>query len=106
MPQTEEATLLDLARGKAKASGDKYTFVIERVTAKIFEIEDSNFQAGSAVMLPLPVAPARASGAFTVSSLASIAAALAFAESASEKLCVMAHCAPIAPAADQQLSLL
>lgn len=88
MPQSEQTTLQNLARGTQKASGDKYTFIVERRRAKVFEIDDSNFNANSAVMLPIAKLPVRSDETLPVSALATIKAAI---EGASDKLCVMAH---------------
>jgi hypothetical protein len=104
MPQTEQTTLQALARGTDKPAGDKYTFIVERVRAKVFEIDDSNFNAGSAVMLPISRMPVRADESLPVSALSSIAAAL---DNASDKLCVMAHAQSVgSPEADRTLTTL
>lgn len=104
MSQTEQTTLRALARGTEKPAGDKYTFIVERVRAKVFEVDDSNFNAGSAVLLPISKTPVRADGSLPVSALETIAAAL---EGAADKLCVLAHCSSQgSPEADRTLSAL
>jgi len=104
MPQTEQTTLQDLARGTDKGSGDKYSFIVQRVRAKVFELDDSNFNPGSAVMLPISKSPVRADQSLPVSALATLAAAL---EGASDKLCVMAHAQSVgSPEADRTLTAL
>jgi hypothetical protein len=104
MPQTEQSTLQDLARGTQKAAGDKYTFIVERVRAKVFEVDDSNFNPGSAVMLPISRFPVRADQTLPMSALDTLAAAL---ENASDELCVMAHAETVgSPEADRTLTTL
>jgi hypothetical protein len=100
---SEDTNLDALVRGATKSAGDRYTFVVERLPATIFELQEQSFSSNGSVLLPVPLLPV-VDGVVTVSALEAVAAALAHAPSG-QRLIATGHAAGTGSAAgDLELS--